>query len=890
MLFSTDQASSLGNLEFIQVLIEKGALINVQDKYGLTPLHLACFNGHKNVVDYLLNPNLFNESNEKKRDENGNEIIGASVNINDYDNRSVLHAAVWRACNDDYLSIIDSLLEHKANINQPDKNGRTPVFWNVIKGNCNNNIIEHLVSHNADVNVIDHFGRNLIHYAAYQNCGQALSLLIHHYGVYADLKDYEGNTPLHACIRWDEAVELLSTNVDTLITNNMNRTPIHIAMLSGYSDNFLWLLQGAEDFSVNSPDSLGRTVFHMCALSNAIDCIDLLINVGGNIFALDKYKQNILHLAAKCGNNRFMEVLLKYVGKDKIKILINSKDINGRKPIHIAAATGNDKTCKFLLEQHDVENDNLFDNSGYTPLHFAAYFSNLDCLTILNDQCPTFINTVDKIGAKAIHFAAMGDSLHAFEILRTLGDHLHDTDLQGRSVLFYAKSEEFIEYLISNLKFDLNSKDLLERNVLFSSIQLFHNQLFHILHTKFELSLSIKDKNQVNLIHQAVSSNNQEILEFLLENSGLNALEVDAKGRNALHYACFFGFIDILKILLSKFPNSFDSRDNLGRSPLDTAAYSNHLDVVALLLDVYSKNKVKEIKPANDGRNPLHSCIYRFPDEQEDKSVILELLKYFSINSKDKSGKTVLHRAVYLRKYKTLEFLLKNKADPNILDNTSISPFHLAASLKNNRKLISIFNTHCKIISPSLPKATSLPFLPDYIPSSPSSSPSVSHASSLPPDDLQKVLQENKILKETLSTKNSKINQLTENNDVLQEELKFYKEKFNSLHDQLHILKKEQEMLVAEHEKNMETVKLTHSEELYKLSNANVDLKRRLFHNMALAQKLCYQKTDPEFSFTQSIDSLYDEINELPLIEWNSFIQRKLRALERNGVITEINK
>lgn len=48
------QAAAIGNLKLVQILINKNAQINIQNKAGETPLHLAAQFGHLNVARYLI--------------------------------------------------------------------------------------------------------------------------------------------------------------------------------------------------------------------------------------------------------------------------------------------------------------------------------------------------------------------------------------------------------------------------------------------------------------------------------------------------------------------------------------------------------------------------------------------------------------------------------------------------------------------------------------------------------------------------------------------------------------------------------------------------------------------------------------------------------------------
>jgi len=52
------KACEEGNVEKVKTLLENGADILYQDEKGKTLLHVACENGHKNVVECLIRNHL----------------------------------------------------------------------------------------------------------------------------------------------------------------------------------------------------------------------------------------------------------------------------------------------------------------------------------------------------------------------------------------------------------------------------------------------------------------------------------------------------------------------------------------------------------------------------------------------------------------------------------------------------------------------------------------------------------------------------------------------------------------------------------------------------------------------------------------------------------------
>lgn len=151
--------------EMVELLITSGAKLDVHDRRGNTPLHLACQNGHKDIVVLILDslpkhnqttddkPNLQQQINTTNFDgltclhlcalEDKRDIIKLLVNyydadLNCQDSRSgetIVHIAINKF-NHDLVAFILSLDKH---CNYPDYSGRRPLDTiKILKNSCNN--------------------------------------------------------------------------------------------------------------------------------------------------------------------------------------------------------------------------------------------------------------------------------------------------------------------------------------------------------------------------------------------------------------------------------------------------------------------------------------------------------------------------------------------------------------------------------------------------------------------------------------------------------------------------------------------------------------------------------------------------------------------------------
>ncbi|XP_078732547.1 uncharacterized protein LOC144947220 isoform X3 [Lampetra fluviatilis] len=187
------KAAASGDLEKLKRLLKKGD-VNQLDKQNRTPLHLACANGHSDVVFFLLQNNF------------------VKLNLCDNDNRSPLMKAVQ--CQQE--ACVKALLEHKADPTLVDSNGLTALHQAALIPSCP--IAQLLLRHNAHI----------------------------------DAENKDGNTPLLLAMSSGDLtmVELLlrhGANVDS--RNHARRTPLMIAASNGENEIVKLLLEHGADVS-----------------------------------------------------------------------------------------------------------------------------------------------------------------------------------------------------------------------------------------------------------------------------------------------------------------------------------------------------------------------------------------------------------------------------------------------------------------------------------------------------------------------------------------------------------------------------------------------------------------------------------------------------------------
>ena len=115
------------------------------------------------------------------------------------------------------------LLDHNADVNIQDKDGRTPLHWCAREGN--ENLCRLLLEHNADVNIQEKHGFTALHWCAFRGYENLFRLLLER-NADVNIQDKDGSTPLHLSARRNRDCSMI---IDLLVKYGVQNLNIHDA-------------------------------------------------------------------------------------------------------------------------------------------------------------------------------------------------------------------------------------------------------------------------------------------------------------------------------------------------------------------------------------------------------------------------------------------------------------------------------------------------------------------------------------------------------------------------------------------------------------------------------------------------------------------------------------
>ena len=324
-----------------KLLVSQSSNINNQDERGQTFLHIAINNNDIEEVALL----ICNGADVNIEDNFGNTPLISSLKKR----QSLLSPYVplnqsrqpWKLKAKQagkQTEIAKLLIEHNANVNHQEKDGRTALFYV-----DSEEIAELLIEHDADINIKDKYGRTplfnavsivLLDESALRESNKlsiknnnVAKLLIAH-GAKINIRDEHEETPLFEAATEDIAKLLIENGARVNIKDGHERTPLSNFVLQGRLDIVKLLIKNGADVNTRSKYALisGVTPLHLASSSANdanVDIAKILIDNGAKINVKDEKGKTPLIIAIVWRNTAGIDLLLKNKADTK-----HLKDIN----------------------------------------------------------------------------------------------------------------------------------------------------------------------------------------------------------------------------------------------------------------------------------------------------------------------------------------------------------------------------------------------------------------------------------------------------------------------------------------------------------------------------------------------------------------------------------
>jgi ankyrin repeat protein len=346
------------NIDYLKVLIEKGANLDIPTFRGWTPAFFAA-SRHTNKESLKLlaysGADFFTQNNEEK--------ISAFSILANKEWTDILYILLNNTIKKGDLSELNEFIEHKVDLNTSDEYGRDAILLTIQYKQLS--ILNILSEHkNLDFNKLDRFGRSYAFIAAENGFSDAIPIL-------------------------EKLAE--EKRIDLNQADQYGRTPAFIAAENGHLNTLKALAK--LDVNLNQPDQYGLTPAMIAAQKGHLPIIDFLSTLAEqkenppvNLNLLGSPLEcNVLHIALRFDQQLIFERLLK---NKSIDITLPDKD--GRTLAEIAVHRKNVSAVRMLLSL-GIDCTKVRPPYNQSPLSIACNHQNWEMVMHIlfeSKECP----------------------------------------------------------------------------------------------------------------------------------------------------------------------------------------------------------------------------------------------------------------------------------------------------------------------------------------------------------------------------------------------------------------------------------------------------------------------------------------------------------------------
>ena len=365
-----------GKLDLVKIVTQKfKGDINIQNKHGNTPLHVACEWGWLEIVQFLVeigcNVNISNNCGHSPltlaikhsrleifKSLFSNNNVSIDVTTTDT-NESTLHLACCCHHSEFAVALLNDP-RYTISLDAVDKFGDTPLFNACRLGNMK--VVQKLVAKPGCTRLmVNDITKETPAHIACRNDRLDLLKVLLTVGLSEPLKNshlnFLGESLLHiAC--YNDAQEtidfLIENQIITRVSDASNVSPIHIACKRGNVETVKKLLKSGICKTTDT-DMNGNTILHYICHRQQIDpeMIEMLskeMEANEMVEKKNASGYNPLHLIFENGGGQIFHCLSNCLSLERINNALHSVDKENNTPLHVAFRQQRSLTLRYLLD------------------------------------------------------------------------------------------------------------------------------------------------------------------------------------------------------------------------------------------------------------------------------------------------------------------------------------------------------------------------------------------------------------------------------------------------------------------------------------------------------------------------------------------------------------
>ncbi len=587
-------------------MIERGADVNAVASGSTTPLMASvCNRGFESAL-LLLNK-------------------GARISATDFRKWTPLHYA----CYFRNFSAIHLLVTAKADVNAVDADGNTPLLTlGHDRHGFSSDFIcsaDYLLQHGADINAVNKDGKSLVDFAEAIYDPAILRFIIERGGrlkipesILADNPDNatsalllqavtDGRRALAICL-----LESLSPGAKPAV-NSEGETALHVAVESNMEDLVNALLENG--FDPNYADNASSTPLHRAVSYGMEQYVPLLLGAGARTDLKNSRGATAIRIAEERGKLNLYRFLSEWkplpvttasealqtadsslnlaeAMRDRLSLTvrrmlaekrgINDRDASGSSPLHYCCDVSSWRPARKLLDAG--ADPALADDKGKTPLHLAAGEGNCYLVRMLLEHGAP-VDTADKKGRTPLSYAIEGSHLPVIDFLLSRGAAVNHADSEGKTPVFYIKRDESAALMLEWLALrgaDVNAADKHGYTVCHHLAWNSRSLAFFRGMQRAGVDIFKKDKHGRSPFSHIIANGSEENLDYFLQQPAYR--EVIFSGESLiLHDWVAYGRVEMLEKCL-KHGASPDLKNPKGEALLFASLEPRNASATAILL------------------------------------------------------------------------------------------------------------------------------------------------------------------------------------------------------------------------------------------------------------------------------------------------------------------